>query len=643
MSNRLHIAALILPATSKGGVYLILNDEIDHKKISNLNASQLKTLCKELRGVIMRTVMKNGGHLSSNLGSVELSVALHYVYDVFGGDKIIWDVGHQAYAHKLLTGRYSRFKTLRMRGGISGFTRRSESEADAFISGHSSTSLSAAYGISTAMRLNGEGGAVAAVIGDGAFTGGMAYEALNNAGKTATNLTLVLNDNAMSIGKSTGALARYLSHIRSTKKYFTAKERVKTALSAVPLVGKHMERNIAAMKVFVKELLYESSNLFENMGFYYIGPVDGHDLENMIEALTVAKEMKRPCVVHAFTKKGKGYIPAEENPGEYHAVAANGVVEEFVYDDLPQHDDGSFSEAFGRELERLGRADSRICAVTAAMKYAVGLNYFKNSCAARFFDTGIAEQHSVTFAAGLSVQGMLPVFAVYSTFLQRGFDQIIHDCAIEKTHIVLAIDRAGFVGADGETHQGIFDVPMLRLIPNTVIYCPATFEELRRYLYKAIYGTDGIACVRYAKGAEPQVPRKYSAAFTDVDELYYSGKSSCVLGITYGRISVDLTAAADSAGADFLRLVTINPLPEKVYDIALQYDRVVFFEEGSIKGGVGEGLLCGLCGRGFRGEAEIVGVDGEFVPAATMDEQLQMYGLDERSMCRKLSLKAGGS
>ena len=274
---------------------MILNDEIDHKKISNLDASQLKTLCKELRGVIMRTVTKNGGHLSSNLGSVELSVALHYVYDVFGGDKIIWDVGHQAYAHKLLTGRYSRFKTLRMRGGISGFTRRSESEADAFISGHSSTSLSAAYGISTAMRLNGEGGAVAAVIGDGAFTGGMAYEALNNAGKTATNLTLVLNDNAMSIGKSTGALARYLSHIRSTKKYFTAKERVKTALSAVPLVGKHMERNIAAMKVFVKELLYESSNLFENMGFYYIGPVDGHDLENMIEALTVAKEMKRPC------------------------------------------------------------------------------------------------------------------------------------------------------------------------------------------------------------------------------------------------------------------------------------------------------------------------------------------------------------
>ena len=615
---------------------MLLCDNLNHEQIWNMDASQLKTLCRELRGVIMRTVMRNGGHLSSNLGTVELSVALHYVYDVFGGDRIIWDVGHQAYAHKLLTGRFSRFGTLRRRGGISGFTRRSESEADAFIAGHSSTSLSAAYGISTAMRLNGESGSVAAVIGDGSFAGGMAYEALNNAGKTATNLTLVLNDNAMSIGKSTGALARYLSHIRSTKQYFTTKERVKSALSAVPLVGRHVQRNIAAVKVFLKELLYESSNLFENMGFYYIGPVDGHNLDNLIEALTLAKDMKRPCVVHVFTKKGKGYIPAEENPGEYHAVAENGVVEEFEYDDRPYHGDGSFSEAFGRELERLGKADSRICGITAAMKYAVGLNYFKNSCPARFFDTGIAEQHSVTFAAGLSVQGMLPVFAVYSTFLQRGFDQIIHDCAIENTHIVLAIDRAGFVGADGETHQGVFDVPMLRLIPNTVIYCPATFDELRRYLHRAIYSTEGIACVRYPKGAECDIPRNSVAAFSEIDDLYYSGKHSDVLGITYGRASVALVSAAERAGADFLRLITVNPLPDEVYEIALRYKRVVFFEEGSVRGGVGEGLLCELCKLGFSGKAETVGVDGGFVPAATMAEQLAMYGLDEQSMFVKL-------
>lgn len=618
---------------------MILNDDLTHDKLKQLNPSQLKQLCGELRGVIMKTVMRNGGHLSSNLGTVELSVALHCVYDVFGGDRVIWDVGHQAYAHKLLTGRFSRFKTLRRRGGISGFTRRSESEADAFISGHSSTSLSAAYGISTAMRLNGEGGSVAAIIGDGAFAGGMAYEALNNAGKTATNLTLVINDNAMSIGKSTGALSRYLAHIRSTKKYFTAKERVKNALSAVPLVGARVQRQVTAVKVFLKELLYESSNLFENMGFYYIGPVDGHDLENLTEALSIAKEMKRPCVVHVFTKKGKGYKPAEENPGEYHAVGVNGFVEEFVYDDPFTHFPSSFSEAFGRELERLGKADGRVCAITAAMKYAVGLNYFKNSCPARFFDTGIAEQHSVTFAAGLAVQGMLPVFAVYSTFLQRGFDQLIHDCAIENTHIVLAIDRAGFVGADGETHQGIFDVPMLRLIPNTTIYCPASYGELKRCLYRAIYQTDGIACVRYPKGEEPFVREELSSMFEYDVDFAYSGKSGKVLGITYGRISAELGSAAliKSGGADFLRLVVVNPLPERVYEIALQYEKIVFFEEGSIRGGVGEGLLCELCKRGFRGAAEIVGVDGEFVPAATMGEQLAMFGLDESSMREKLT------
>lgn len=614
---------------------MLLDDNINHEKISAMTAPQLKALCRELRSRILRTVMKNGGHLSSNLGTVELAVALHYVFDVNGGDKIIWDVGHQSYSHKLLTGRASRFGSLRKKGGLSGFSRPSESSADAFVSGHSSTSVSAAYGISTAMRLNGEDGSVAAVIGDGAFTGGMAYEALNNAGKTASNLTLILNDNAMSIGKSTGALARYLAHIRSTKKYYVAKERVKTVLSAVPIVGKPMEQAIGAAKSLLKEALYDSSNLFENMGFAYIGPVDGHDLEDMIEALSVAKLMKRPCVVHVFTKKGKGYKPAEQNPGNYHAVGVNGAVEEFRFDDHDGEPE-TFSEAFGRELERLGISDGRICAVTAAMKYAVGLNYFRDSCAGRFFDTGIAEQHSVTFAAGLAVQGMLPVFAVYSTFLQRGFDQIIHDCAIENTHITLCIDRAGFVGSDGETHQGIFDVPMLRAIPNTVIYSPATFEELRLCLGKAIYHTEGIACVRYPKGGEKIPGNGHYGALNAVTDHYYSGKRSKVLGITYGRLAANLISAADAADADMLRLVTVNPLPEKVIEIVMNYDRVVFFEEGSLKGGAAEGLFAELCKRSFKGSAEAVGVDGEFVPIASIDEQLAMYGLDTESMTAKL-------
>ena len=620
---------------------MLLSDNIDHNKIRGLTSPQLKALCGELRGTILRTVMKNGGHLSSSLGAVELAVALHAVYDVQNGDRILWDVGHQAYAHKLLTGRYSRFSTLRKKGGISGFPKRSESPADAFISGHSSQTLSAAYGISTAMRLKGESGSVAAVVGDGAFTGGIAYEALNNAGKTATNLTLVLNDNAMSISRSTGALARYLAHIRSTRKYYCAKEKFKYALSSVPLVGKPLERAIGAAKSLLKEALYDSSNLFENLGFTYIGPVNGHDLDDLIEAFSVAKLMKRPCVVHVFTQKGKGYRPAEKNPGEYHAVAENGIVEEFEYVDR-EREPKTFSEAFGRELTHRGTRDGRICAITAAMKYAVGLNYFKEMNASRFFDTGIAEQHSVTFAAGLATEGMYPVFAVYSTFLQREFDQILHDCAIENTHITLAVDRAGFVGADGETHQGIFDVPMLRLIPNTVIFCPATYEELRVCLKKAIYETFGIAVVRYPKGSEPDIP-DLEVMIGNTSECVSRGfvhkkRGSKTLAAGYGRISADMASACEKAGADMLRLVKIEPLPEEVYGIAAGYDRIVFFEEGSLRGGVAEGFFAELMKRGYRGDVQSVGVEDGFVPAATISEQLKMYGLDLDSMTRTLGV-----
>ena len=595
---------------------------------------QLRRLCRELRGCILKTTMKNGGHLSSNLGTVELAVALHSVFDVNGGDKILWDVGHQAYAHKLLTGRYSRFCTLRQKDGISGFLRPEESSADAFVSGHSSASVSAAYGISEAMRLRGEKGAVAAVVGDGALTGGMAYEALNNAGKTASNLTLVLNDNAMSISKSKGALARYLAHIRSTQKYYKAKEHVKSALSAIPVVGKPIEDIITDVKLLLKKTLYDSSNLFENLGFTYIGPVNGHNLEDLIEALSVAKYVNRPCIVHVFTQKGKGYKPAEKNPGKYHAVGKGGTAVELSEKLIPPR---SFSEAFGQEIARLGKNDGRICAITAAMKYAVGLQYFKDACPERFYDAGIAEQHSVTFAAGLSEGGMLPVFAVYSTFLQRGFDQIIHDCAIENTHITLAIDRAGFVGEDGETHQGIFDVPMLRSIPNTTVFAPASYEELNMCLKRAIYDTEGIAAVRYPKGSEfPPADERYKAALSPACDYFYSGKRGSVLAVAYGRISVNCIEAAEKSGADFLRLVKINPIMKEISEIAANYDRVVFFEEGSKNGGVGEGLAVELMNGNCRTRVEIAAVNGEFVPAASVEEQYEMYGLSVEQMTEKL-------
>ncbi len=598
---------------------MILDDSINHAAISGMSTRQLKALCKELRGCILRTVSENGGHLSSNLGVVELTAALHYVFDV-PKDKIIWDVGHQCYAHKLLTGRYSGFSSLRTKGGISGFSRRSESECDVFISGHSSTSVSAAYGIATAMKLKGDEGSVAAVIGDGAFTGGLAYEGLNNAGKSDVNLVVVLNDNAMSISKSTGAFAIYLAHIRSTKRYYRAKEHVKTALSSVPLVGKKMEHAIRFAKNLVKDAIYYNSNLFENMGSLYIGPVDGHNLEDLIEALSVAKMTKRPCVVHVFTVKGKGYRPAEENPGEFHAVSKKGKKGPSV----------TYSEVFGKELERLGKEDERICAITAAMKYATGLNYFRDSCEERFFDSGIAEQHSVTFAAGLAVEGMLPVFAVYSTFLQRSYDQLIHDCAIENTHIVLGIDRAGFTGEDGETHQGIFDIPMLMSIPNTVIYSPASFEELKLCLGKVIYESRGIAAVRYPKGTE------YRSDFAAVSLFSYSGKHSNVLAVSYGRISGWLDEAAKDAGCDWLRLVKLLPVPEEAVNASLDYESVVFFVGGAVSGGASEKLCRALLGKGYRGKYSVIGVEGKFVPMASVEEQLLMFGLDKDSMTERL-------
>lgn len=601
---------------------MYLDDNINHDIISNMTLPQLKALCRELRGCILKTVTKTGGHLASNLGTVELTVALHYVFDV-KTDRILWDVGHQAYAHKLLTGRYSRFGTLRSKGGISGFARRSESEADAFISGHSSTSLSAACGIASAMKLQGSKGTVAAVIGDGAFTGGMAYEGLNNAAKSRTGLVMVLNDNAMSISKSTGALAKYLSHIRSTRKYYCAKQHFKSALSGVPLVGERLEKAVRAAKNIVKDMIYGTGTMFENLGCAYIGPVNGHNIEDMAEALSVAKMMNTPCVVHVFTTKGKGYKPAEENPGEYHAVARSSADSEACISEV------SFSEAFGLELERLAKSDSKICAVTAAMKYATGLNYFSHSHPERFFDAGIAEQHSVTFAAGLATEGMLPVFAVYSTFLQRGYDQIIHDCAIENTHIVLAVDRAGFVGEDGETHQGIFDVPMLSHIPNVTIFSPASLEELRRSLKRAIYDTKGIAVVRYPKGTE------YRKSLTASADIAYSGKRSKTLAVSYGRISAWLDEAADSAGADWLRLVKISPLHEKIAEMACTYDRVVFFEEGILSGGIAQKLGTELQKRGFKGRFEMAGADC-FVPQATVAQQLQMFGLDKEGMINKL-------
>ncbi|MBP1545116.1 MAG: 1-deoxy-D-xylulose-5-phosphate synthase [Oscillospiraceae bacterium] len=606
----------------------------DLKKLSH---SQCISLCREIRSILIETVAENGGHLASNLGTVELTMAIHRVFSS-PFDKIVWDVGHQAYTHKLLTGRYSEFSTLRTEGGISGFAKPTESEHDIFISGHSSNSISAACGIARAMRLQGDSHNVIAVIGDGAFTGGMVYEGLNNAGKSDDNLIVILNDNEMSISKNVGALAKYLSALRGRKAYVEAKKSVEKALDNTPIVGKPVKEAVMASKDAVRWLLYRSSGqpsgatMFENLGFLYLGPVDGHDLKSLEETLSAAKAAKKPVLIHVSTVKGKGYRPAEKNPGAFHGLAPKAMQigdPEFISSD-------SFSAVFGNELAKLGKSDKRICGITAAMKYGTGLNKFAEVCPDRFFDVGIAEQHAVTFAAGLAVSGMIPVFAVYSSFLQRAYDQIIHDAAISRTHIVLGIDRAGIVGEDGETHQGLFDVPMLTGIPNITIFSPSDYTELRLCMRKALFDTPSVAAVRYPRGS--QGGNEGMMKLDRDNMLCYEEHGGKTLAIGYGRTGCTVAEAVREGdhSADVLKLVKIFPLERAVIDICMKYDRIIIFEESLKSGGIGEHIAAMLADSGFKGSVRINAVKG-FVKQAKTESVLKRFCLDKSGISRILS------
>ncbi|MCH5323662.1 MAG: 1-deoxy-D-xylulose-5-phosphate synthase [Eubacterium sp.] len=581
--------------------------------IKSLTTEQRRRLCTEIRAFLVRTVTETGGHLASNLGTVELMVALHSVFTT-PEDKMVFDVGHQAYVHKLITGRAKKMNTLRSEGGISGFPRGDESEHDAFLGGHSSISISAALGIAEGMKLDGDDHSVVAVIGDGAFTGGEAYEGINNAGKTDCNLVVVLNENEMSISKNTGAFALYLAQIRSSQKYYHTKKSVKGILEKTPLVGKGIGKAAQKTKKVLRAALY-NSNLFENLGFKYLGPIDGHNLEELTEALTVAKLMKRPCLVHVYTKKGKGYIPAESNSGEYHGIPPKNRI---------TTDAECFNEHFGRTLRDIARGDDKICAVTAAMKYGTGLQYFAKEFPERFFDVGIAEQHAVTFCAGLAAQDKIPVFAVYSSFLQRSYDQLIHDCAIENRHIVLAVDRAGFVGEDGETHHGVFDIPMLTSVPNMTIYSPSDTRELELCLKKAIYDTDGIAAVRYPRGGE--LYQGGAAEYKDYN-YFCTGKNKLIF--TYGRITANALALKEYC--DVLQAVKVFPIQREIIDICMKYNELFFFEESEKSGGISEKLAAQLVMNGYRGKITVTAPQG-FMPQACVQRQLEKAHLDVEGM-----------
>ena len=597
---------------SENKSYELLNSIDSPKNVKELAPEQLPKLCNEIRDFLVDKVSVTGGHLASNLGVVELSVALHRVFNT-PKDHIVWDVGHQSYVHKMLTGRKNSFDTLRQNGGLSGFTKMSESQHDAFGAGHSSTSLSAALGLSEADKLSGSDAYTVAVVGDGAFTGGMIHEALNNCDGDL-KLVIIINENEMSISKNIGRFADSLSKIRSSEGYFNTKKATVKVLSAIPLVGKFLLSALKKLKRGLKNLLY-GSNYFEKMGLYYLGPVDGNDIDALEDILELAKKQQNSVVVHIKTKKGKGYAPAEENPDKFHSLSPAGSVS-----------GTSFSAEFGKILCKLSEDDERIVGITAAMCEGTGLEKFKNTYPKRFFDVGIAESHALTFAAGLAAGGKRPFAAVYSTFLQRAYDNIIHDVALQKLPVCMCIDRAGLNPADGPTHHGIFDVAFLSQIPNVRIYTPATYTALENAMCDALKSNMPCA-IRYPRGGESQLVKEYfyseSHDGVGIRSDFDGSYAPDVVIVVHGRIAGEAIKAkaelvAEGIKVGIILLEFLKPYGECASLIAEvignSYCPVVTLEEEIKNGGAGmilSDLLC--CNHGFdKAKIRVMAVDDNF-------------------------------
>ena len=467
----------------------------DYKNLKGLSFPELELLAEEIRELLIKTTSDTGGHLASNLGVVELTIALHKAFSL-PKDKIVFDVGHQSYVHKILSGRHENFSTLRQFGGISGFPKAAESEFDVFNSGHSSNSISVALGITRALRNKNDNSKVVAFIGDGALTGGMAYEALNDAARSNLDIIIVLNDNDMSISKNVGGMSKYLSKIRTSKIYRAARDKISLFIRKIPLIGKGLYKFISRIKEFFKNILI-NDNFFEELGFYYTGPFDGHDIKSVYKAFNKAKLLNRPVIIHTITKKGKGYNPAEKRPSDFHGVSAFDI----NTGETPLSRD-SFSAVFGDEIIKIAEKNKAVTAITAAMPQGTGLSKFKGRFPYRFYDVAIAEGHAVGLAAGLAIGGSIPVFAVYSTFLQRGYDQLLTDVSGMNLHCIFCIDRAGLVGEDGETHHGVFDISYLTSIPNMTVMSPATYDDLRFMLNSAVNDYASPVAIRYPRGGE---------------------------------------------------------------------------------------------------------------------------------------------
>lgn len=618
--------------------YSVLKDVEFPSDIRGLNIAQLNTLAREIRELIIQTVSSRGGHLASSLGAVELTLALHYVFST-PLDKIIWDVGHQAYAHKIITGRKKDFVNLRSRDGISGFPRRAESVYDAFDVGHSGTSISAAAGFLEAGCLKGDSKKIIAVIGDGSMTTGMAFEGLNWSGDRKKNMIIVLNDNEMSISSNVGAMSSYLSRVMTGHKITTLKSEVKKFLNSIPGIGGDMIKFVQRIEEILKTLMVPGA-LFEEMGFTYVGPLEGHNLNYLIRNFQNIKAMTGPVLVHVITKKGKGYEFAEEDPLGFHGVAPFDV--ETGQAISSPSDVPTYTKMFGRTLVKLAREDKRIVAITAAMCEGTGLNEFSQEFPDRFYDVGIAEQHAVTFAAGLAAEGLIPVVAIYSTFLQRAYDQIVYDVCLQKLPVVFAVDRGGLVGEDGATHQGLLDYSYLRSIPDIIVMAPKDENELQHMLRTAVACGKPVS-LRYprGKGVGAKLDAELKILETGKGEMLKDGSDLAVIAV--GSSVHPALAAAEKLSSEGFQISVINarfvkPLDEElILKAAAATSRMITVEENMLRGGFGSAVLELLAEKGVTGvSVKRLGIPDEFVKHATQAQQRRKYGLDEEGVIQAI-------
>ncbi|MBR6033411.1 MAG: 1-deoxy-D-xylulose-5-phosphate synthase [Clostridia bacterium] len=601
------------------------------KDLKDKTIKQKEELAEDIRKLIIETVSKNGGHLASNLGVVELTIALHSVFDA-PKDKIIWDVGHQAYVHKILTGRKDKFSTLRKKNGLAGFPKITESEYDCFNTGHSSTSISAALGMAKARDLLKEDYKVIAVIGDGALTGGMALEALNDAGYSKTDLIVVLNDNEMSISKNIGGMATFLAKLRTRRSYTKMNQVIKNGLGKIPYAGEHVIRGVQKVKSGLKHLFIPKM-FFEDIGYKYLGPVDGHDIDKLMDLFKIAKTTEGPVLIHVVTKKGKGYKPAEEEPDKFHSTGS------FDIETGKKNSSGKdYSSVFGEKLVELAKNDSKIVAVTASMKEGTGLLKFEKEFPERFFDVGIAEQHAIGFTAGLAKAGLKPVIPIYSSFLQRGYDQVIHDICIQNLPVTICVDRAGVVGNDGETHQGIFDLSFLNTVPNLTVMAPKNFKELESMLEIAVYAEKPVA-IRYPKGTEDSILNEFNQPVEiGKAEVLKDGTDLAIFAI--GKMSATALKVANilNNSVAVINVRSLKPLDEEmVLKYAKQTGNIITIEDNILTGGLGETIQSVLRKNNSNARIHCYGYPTVFVKHASISEIEDMYGLSVEKLAYDIS------